>query len=49
MASTTSADSGSVNGRIRRTGLPPVTRNYSKFHWTSPALPSPSASWVSSW
>jgi len=49
MASTTSADSGSVIGRIRRTSLPPATRNYSKFHWTSPALPSLSASSVSSW
>ena len=48
-ASTTSDDSGSISGRNRRTGLPPATRNFSKFHWMSPAWPSPSASSVSSW
>ena len=49
MASTTSGASGSVIGRKRATTSPPgATRNFSKFHWMSPALPSVSGTWVSS-
>ena len=45
IASTTSGASGSVAGRNRATTLPSgLTRNFSKFHWMSPASPSASAS-----
>ena len=46
MAATTSPDSGSVRGRKRLATVPSgATRNFSKFHWMSPA--SPFASGVS--
>ena len=49
MAETTSGASGSVRGRNRAMGLPSaLTRNFSKFHWMSPASPSASGSAVSS-
>ena len=39
MAATTSAASGSVRGRNRATTVPSgPTRNFSKFHWMSPAV-----------
>ncbi len=49
IASTTSGASGSTVGRNRFTISPPGdTRNFSKFHCTSPASPSPSGTAVSS-
>src|SRR5207302_10022831 len=40
MAETSSGDSGSTRGRKRPTTSPSGdTRNFSKFHWMSPALP----------
>ena len=43
IALTSSSDSGSTIGRKRASGPPPgATRNFSKFHMTSPATPSPS-------
>ena len=49
MASITSGASGSTMGRKRWT-ISPVgeTRNFSKFHWMSPASPSASGKAVSS-
>ena len=48
IAATSPADSGSTWGRNRCTLSPPgATRNFSKFHWMSPATPSASATWVS--
>jgi hypothetical protein len=48
-ALTTSSDSGVVWGRKRATILPSgETRNFSKFHWMSPALPWASGVAVSS-
>lgn len=49
MSATTSGDSGSVRGRMRAATSPcGEIRNFSKFHWTSPAAPSASAVRVSS-
>jgi hypothetical protein len=49
MASMTSAASGATIGRNRATTSPlGATRNFSKFHWMSPALPSASGLAVSS-
>ena len=48
IAATSSADSGSTWGRKRATRCPPgATRNFSKFHFTSPASPPASAMSVS--
>ena len=49
MAEISSGASGSTIGRKRPTTSPSgETRNFSKFHWMSPALPSASAALVSS-
>ena len=49
MASITSGASGSVRGRNLASTLPSgLTRNFSKFHWMSPASPSASGAAVSS-
>ena len=49
IAVTTSVAPGSVSGRKRTTDPPPgATRNFSKFQVMSPALPSASATLVSS-
>ena len=49
MAATTPGSSGSVRGRNRAMGWPSgLSRNFSKFHWMSPASPSASGSAVSS-
>ena len=49
MAATSSGASGSTPGRKRWMLVPPgATRNFSKFHWMSPASPSASATCVSS-
>ena len=45
MAALTSGASGVVFGRNRATTVPAgSTRNFSKFHWMSPALPEASES-----
>src|SRR5882672_3420467 len=50
IAARTSGSSGSVTGRKRPTTRPPgETRNFSKFHWTSPPRPSASGAEVNSW
>ena len=48
MAATSSGASGSTPGRKRRMVPSGDTRNFSKFHWMSPASPSASATSVSS-
>ena len=49
IAFTSAGSSGVVSGRNRRTTSPSRdTRNFSKFHWMSPASPSSSACAVSS-
>lgn len=48
MAATSSSDSGSVRGRKRVTSPSGESRNFSKFHCTSPASPAASAVRVSS-
>ena len=50
MADVTSAASGSTGGRKRSTTVPSgATRNFSKFHWMSPASPVASGVGVSCW
>ena len=48
MAASTSGESGSVRGRNRAATVPSGrTRNFSKFHWMSPASPPASGAAVS--
>jgi alpha-1,2-mannosyltransferase len=50
MTASTDGSSGSVLGRNRATTDPSgASRNFSKFHWMSPASPSASGNSVSSW
>ena len=49
IASITSGDSGSIRGRNLASTWPAwLTRNFSKFHWMSPASPTASGTAVSS-
>ena len=49
IAASTSGSSGTVRGRNRASTVPSgPSRNFSKFHWTSPAAPSASGTAVSS-